>query len=93
MRFQFSTRSLLLTTAIVAIICAGFTAWARIFAGDLPFLSTELYLGITCPLWTPIAFLAYAIGRRTITARLVLAFTLAEAAAVGVCYATSQITW
>jgi hypothetical protein len=70
MQFQFSTRSLLLVTGVVAIVCTGLTAWARIFASDMPFLASVLYIGITIPLWMPIVFLAFVAGRKKTLGRV-----------------------
>jgi len=93
MRFQFSTSTLLLAVTIVAITCAGSIAWARVFEVNPAVVSGVFYIGMTSPLWTPIAFLAFAIGRRSMTAKLVVAFAILEATSIGLSYLMMQINW
>ena len=83
MKAQFSTRAILLATAFIAVACGAWVAYRHnylqqpLWEPPLP-----LPLVITAPLWIPFVFLAYAIGRRTLTARFVVAFALIELAAV-----------
>jgi len=96
MRFQFSTRQILLITAFVAIICGGTLAfrqtskqWIRngffacLFDGQsLPWPYVAFYAAVPAPLWTPVVFVAYAIGRWSFTTRLVVIFAVIEVVAI-----------
>jgi hypothetical protein len=86
MKPQFGTSALLLATAFAAICASGMLPyWRESTPHDWA------YLGWLLPLMTPILFpflfLAYALGRRALTAKIVLAFAISEAAAVGVFWA------
>jgi hypothetical protein len=86
MKLQFSTRALLIVTAMIAICCSAVLTWKRyvVPGWDVPAIATGLEFDAA--FWVPIAFVAYAIGRRTITLKLVAVFALAEAAAVAAAY-------
>ena len=81
------------TIAGLAIACGGGTAWSRLAGLSPPLLSAVFFFGLAFPLWTPVVFLAFAAGRGSLTPKLVLAFAVAEAAAVGVCYLMTKINW
>jgi hypothetical protein len=84
-RFQFSTSALLSITAFMSVWFGGIIVWSKV--QGVPFFEApEEILGpfvIYGPFWLPLVFLAYGLGRRTITIRIVLAFALGEAAAIG----------
>ena len=82
MRFQFATSTLLIAAAFVAVWVGGIVAaWRLLVPAQQEYLAqTLLWLG---PFWFPFVFVAYALGRRTITAKCVLAFALSEAAVFG----------
>lgn len=91
MRFQFSMRSILLATAFIAVICGTLVAYRYMYVRQnyweprLPF-----QLVLSAPLWIPFVFVAYAIGRRTFTARFVATFAVIELAAIFLKWATSD---
>jgi len=71
---------LLLITAVVAIGLGTAVALANILRlKDFPQLG-ELATGtfVTSPLWLPIVFLAFALGRRRLTVRIVVMLAIAE---------------
>lgn len=70
---------------------AGFTAFALIWIAGMivgsiivPSGGGVFFVGSWAggPLWVPIVFIAYALGRRAVTGRLVLVFAIAETVAV-----------
>src|SRR5262245_32321146 len=85
MRFQFSTRQILLATAFIAVICGGFVGYIHAIEykdWEKPWWTAGEHFIATASLWCPAVFVAFAIGRRTFTARLVAACALTELAAV-----------
>jgi hypothetical protein len=87
-KLQFSTRSLLLATAFVAIACGSFGGWWQIDGAKDPG-SVHIYvyvLGFMMPVWLPLVFIGYAIGRKRLSVPLVLIFAVAQALAVGLAY-------
>ena len=88
MKHQFSIKSILLTTAAVAIACAGIQTYHALPRNDSAIqLNWELWhFSSSSPLWAPVAFLAYSIGRRSITVWTVLVFAVAEIIAVSCAY-------
>jgi hypothetical protein len=85
MRFQFGTSTLLLATAFIAISMSGVAAVNRLLQPSLENMGVgELStLAIGAPLWTPITFAAYALGKNRLTAKSVGLFAVTEAAAIG----------
>lgn len=86
---QFSMRSLMLAIAFVAVTTAGaMTIYNDITQSDWQVIG--LVTVVCAPLWVPVLFVAYALGRRALTVPSVIAFGLAQAVAVGVAwFATS----
>ena len=88
MRFQFSTRQILLATAFIAITCGGIVAYRKITGpfvreAALPWLVLGTHVALTSPLWVPGLFVAYGIaGRRALSTRVVVIFALVEVGAV-----------
>jgi hypothetical protein len=82
---KFSTTTLLLATAFVAITCAACIGWWKLVYHDLregnPLLVSLLSLTVFAPIWLPIAFLAYAIGRRRLFVWLVVVFAIVQGVA------------
>jgi hypothetical protein len=85
MKLQFSTKTILLVIAGVAIGCAGNAAWSMI-GGTTPISVALTVIATSTPLWMPFAFAAFAIGRKSLTAKTILALAIAEALSVGLCY-------
>ena len=86
MRFQFSTSTLLLGMACIAIALGGGIAGWRIGVADDPNATIPHLFGAVVfmsPWWVPIAFAAYVLGRGRLTARTVVAFAVVEAAGLG----------
>src|SRR5262249_5594012 len=84
MRFQFGMSRLLLATTFAALTFGGVLGYRQINAwGEvLPWGQVAWHIGISSILWIPGVFLAYAIGRSTLTVRIVGAFAFAELWAV-----------
>jgi len=87
MRFQFSTRQILLATVFVAITCSGVLTFR--YGGtsffeptSLPWFYVGFYTLVTTSLWVPSIFIAYAIGRRSFTTQLVVIFAVTELIAI-----------
>jgi len=80
MKFQFSMSTLLLATTFAAITFGGILAYRQINAYGyvLTWAQVAWHVGISSILWIPFVFLAYAVGRRTLTLRIVVAFAFAE---------------
>lgn len=82
MRFQFSMKTILLVFVVFAISCAAILFWSiRVVPGGISFWRTIEWLLINSFVWVPAIFTAYAIGRRALTARMVICFAIAEAIA------------
>jgi hypothetical protein len=88
MKFQFGTNTLLLATTVIAIALGGIIGWAR-FIGMLPekgILWVVEIIPFTAPIWLPIALVAFAIGRKAFTVRMVVLLAIAQAVGVGIAY-------
>jgi len=84
MKVQYSTASLLRATAFVAISLGGVIVWRR---GSGTYWETVLtFLVFWGPVWIPLVFVAYALGRRVLTTKTVVAFAVAEGAAIAALY-------
>ena len=88
MKFQFSTKAIMLATAIVAIACGGVLVVRTIWSPDdtVPFHLILLEFVANAPIWTPVAFVAFAFGRKKLTVPMTIGFALMEAAAIGIVY-------
>ena len=79
MRFQFSTRQILLAIALVAITCGAFAAYRNIWGPPaIKWSKVAWDFGCCAPFWTLGLFIGYAIGQRTFTTRLVIVFALMQ---------------
>lgn len=80
---RYSLRTLLIAMTFVSICIGGIVHYTNLLNPE-----QFKYLAITlvwcAPLWLPIAFASYAIGRRTLTVACVVAFALANAASAGI---------
>jgi len=76
--------TLLLAITFVAITFGGILGYRQInaYGQVLPWWQIAWHTGISSILWIPFVFLGYAIGRRTLTLRIVVAFAFAELWAV-----------
>jgi hypothetical protein len=78
----FTTKTLLLITALVAIAAAGSVSWARMVGQYIPYTQTfqraYFELEFVAPLFIPIAFVSYLLGRRSISILSVAIFALIE---------------
>jgi hypothetical protein len=88
---RFSVKTILLVTAAVAITCAGVigyrSIWSPYFtAGYMPW-NVFRY---TAPLYVPIAFAAFALGRKKLSVPMIIAFAIAQAMALAVLYLVLQ---
>jgi hypothetical protein len=89
MKFQFGTKTILLVTAIVAIACGGMLGWEQIVglpAANRGLIWTVEIIPFAAPIWIPIAFVAFAIGRKALTVRMVVALAITQSVGVGVAY-------
>jgi hypothetical protein len=77
MTFQFSTSTMMLLTAFIAISLGGAMPLVR---GMKPVDWEVAALGtaILSPLWVPVMFASYAIGRRAVTPKVVALFAAIE---------------
>jgi len=87
-RPQFSTSTLLLLTAIVAIACGGITAWhaTMSYGSKFPWGYWFAAAATHGPFWIPVVFIAFAIGRRKLTLLMVIYLAICEAASVGIAF-------
>ena len=86
MRLQFSTKTLLLMMAVAAIACGGFFGWCMTV--DVPNIERDLLWPLAiiphnAALWTPIAFIAFVIGRRKLTVFMVVVLAILELIGIG----------
>ena len=80
MKLQFSIVTLLLAVAIAAIHTSGVvTTWQ---STNTSFKYLPLAIGATMPIWLPVVFVAYALGRRSLAIPMVIFLAIGEAAAV-----------
>jgi hypothetical protein len=91
MKFQFGTSTLLLATAVIAITCGGVGTWVlllrqRSLASTLPWDLIIAVNRVYLPLWVPVLFVAYAIGRKALTVPMVITFAVAETISLGIMY-------
>ena len=81
---RFSTRFLLLITTFVAITCGGWLYLLRMDGGDSSDLPQVLVMSaVYSPIWLPLVFLAYAIGRGALSVKIIAGFATCEAAVIG----------
>ena len=89
MKLQFSTSTLLSAVAFAGITLGGYVAvWRYVISLDSTApRQTAFNLGATffavSPYWMPLLFASYALGRRKLTAALIVVFALFEVAAFG----------
>jgi hypothetical protein len=83
---RYQTKTLLLAVAVAAISIGGFLPWHDVerhsFGGPTPPLEEARDYFVESLIWVPPIFIAYAIGRRALTVRIVIAFAIAELLAV-----------
>jgi hypothetical protein len=94
MKFQFSIKAIFLATTFIAIALGGLYGWHAMMrravepkGGTVMPISLEsvwIDLRWGSPFWLPLAFLGYAVGRRTLTVSILIAFALSEAIAIGI---------
>jgi hypothetical protein len=78
MKLQFSTSGLLLVVTFLAIMLGGISAgldYINRLAGP-----GEVIAFVAAPIWMPIVFSGYVIGRRTISVKSVIAMVVIEVA-------------
>jgi hypothetical protein len=86
MKFQFGTKTMLLATATIAITCAGVLAYRPIWSPYFINLDLWTIFAWAAPLNVPLIFLGFVLGRKKLSAQMVVAFAIAEAAAIGILY-------
>ncbi len=84
---QFSIKTILLATAAVAITFAGVSGyislWSPFFtAGYLPWNVFKCFT----PLYVPIVFAAFALGRKKLSVAMIIAFAVAQAVSLAILY-------
>jgi hypothetical protein len=77
---QFRLSTLLLVVTFVSISLGGIAVWTRIVGIPFDEFPENYFVQVVfwSPYWLPWVLLAYALGRRKLTARTVLAFLLGE---------------
>lgn len=88
---QFTLRSLLIATTFLAIYFGAIAIWRRNIC-DWPLTAILLNVGYMSCVWMPLIFVAYALGRRSITWQWAIVFAFAQAAAVTVAYLSCLCT-
>jgi hypothetical protein len=86
MRFQFGIKSILLATCIIAIACGGVASWIGLTPAKISWGSALILASYYAPMWLPVVFVAYAIGRRSLTVPIVIALAVTEAVSIGYIY-------
>ena len=91
MKPQFSINAILLTTAAVAVTCAGVIGYRSIWS---PYFTVGYapwtVFRYTTPLYVPIAFAAFALGRKKLSVPLIIAFAVAQAVTLAILYLALQ---
>jgi hypothetical protein len=94
---KFTTATLFLIIAFAAIVF-GSTCWysaflyqCSVFSGrnslnEQPLVSMLKHLAIGLPLWLPLVFVGFAVGRRRLTIPFVIVFAVAQIVAGGITY-------
>jgi len=84
-RFQFTVSSLMVVTALFAVTLAGWMWCSRYLqsVGGIRPVQTLHVTALLTPFWTPIATVAYAVGRKSFTVKMAVVFAMVEAAAIG----------
>ena len=80
---------MLLATTVIAIALGGILGWEQIIGLSPPekgILWVVEIIPFAAPIWLPIAFVAFAIGRKAFTVRMVVVLAIAQAVGVGVAY-------
>lgn len=75
---------MLLATTCIAVVLASLIAWNRVlqpslFSNERVFVDVVQGLLSLSPVWCPLVWAAYTIGRRQLTIAFVVAFTVFEA--------------
>lgn len=70
-----------MTTAFIGVWLAGsMAAWDYLNPYQHQYLVQKV--GLMSPFWAPFVFAAYALGRKAVTGKLVIAFAVAELVAI-----------
>jgi hypothetical protein len=88
MNTQFTTKTILLSVAVIAISLIGLMALSGGIYGHANPLEPLVTIGFLMPLWWPASFIGYAIGRKQLTGTMVIVFVLVELASVGIQFGT-----
>jgi hypothetical protein len=83
---QFTTKTLLLITAVAAITCGGIFGFNAILPERIPLGIFVMELLAVVPLWWPYAFIGFAIGRKRLSVAMVITFAVTEAIALAITY-------
>jgi len=84
---RFSIKEVLLTTATVAITCAGVIGYRQItYPAFTTFFQISYMLGFAAPLYVPVVFAGFALGCKKVSVPIVIGFAFAEAVAIGILY-------
>jgi hypothetical protein len=83
MRFQFGIKAIILLTTAVAIWCGGVVFWSKFIGPETNISWAFTVTGTTAALWMPLVFMAFAIGRKSLTLKMILGFVVCELAALG----------
>jgi len=90
---QFTTKTLLLITAVAAILCGGIVGFHAILPGPRMPLGIFVIESLALvPLWLPYAFIGFAIGRKRLSVAMVMILALTEAIALAIAYGIIALT-
>lgn len=84
MKIQFGISSLLLSGTFFTIWMASILILSRKLESIDNYSETTAFFLFSHLLWLPLAFIAYAFGRKTITLAIVTRYAIAEAAALAI---------
>ena len=86
MKFQYSTRTILLATAFAACVCGAYSVWwlfIKIMKAEDGIVFPIIFF---IPFYLPAVFVGYAAGRRKLSIWLMLVFIVLQVTALGVAY-------
>jgi hypothetical protein len=93
MKLQFGIKSILLVTSIVGLSCGGVAAWNQVFGPNDTIRGFIWAFGVipfTAPIWLPFVLIAFAIGRKSLTVKMVVLLAIAQVVGVVIAYLLRQ---
>lgn len=91
MKLQFGTSAALLFTTCVAITCGGTIGWIRLAGENVDDGWLWYLIAVLSPFFVPAVFAAYAIGRRRLSASMVISFAIGQASVIAFAYLVREL--